>query len=338
MFRAFEGRTADEAWREIASAFREGDGTIMQASRNGPTREILHATVSVGDPRQRWVVSRTPALNVAFALAEFIWILRGRNDSAFVNYFNRALPEYCGGGSIYHGAYGHRLRRHLKIDQLERAYEVLRKNPNSRQVVLQIWDSAVDLPQTNGQPTSEDVPCNIAAMLKVRDETLEWTQIIRSNDIFRGLPYNIVQFTMLQEIIAGWLGLKLGSYNQVSDSLHLYNADSQQMELSRVTVVEPNTDSLALPRPEFDSVLSELERRSEAVTDERNDVESLMLDLERAALPPSYRNILCVLCAEGARRRGLHGRIDAILAQCTSAVYRQMYVRWLGRFHLHPSR
>jgi thymidylate synthase len=41
---------------------------------------------------------------------------------------------------------------------LERAYQALSKNPESRQVVLQIWDSTVDLPATDGKPSAEDVP------------------------------------------------------------------------------------------------------------------------------------------------------------------------------------
>ena len=150
MFRVINGRTADDAWQEVACAFRNGDGVSVQASRNGPTREILHAAISVSDPRQRWVVSRNPPINIAFALAEIVWIMAGRNDSVFLNYFNRGLPKYCGNGPIYHGAYGHRLRKQLKVDQLVRAYQVLKKNPESRQVVLQVWDGTVDLPKADG--------------------------------------------------------------------------------------------------------------------------------------------------------------------------------------------
>lgn len=45
---------------------------------------------------------------------------------------------------------------------------------------------------------------------------------MRSNDVHRGLPYNVVQFTTLQEVMAGWLGLEVGGYHHWSDSLHLY--------------------------------------------------------------------------------------------------------------------
>src|SRR5437879_1150771 len=115
-------------------------------------------------------------MNIAFALEEVVWIMAGRNDSSFLNYYNTELPKYCGNGPIYHGAYGHRLRKRFGIDQVVRAYEALRRNPDSRQVVIQIWDSIVDLPAADGKPSSEDIPCNIVAMLKVRDKQLGPTQ------------------------------------------------------------------------------------------------------------------------------------------------------------------
>ena len=73
-------------------------------------------------------------------------------------------------------------------------------------------------------------------------------QIVRSNDLFRGVPYNFVQFTSLQEILAGWLGIELGTYNQISDSLHLYTEDKKQILKSTVTEVQRNTDSISQPK------------------------------------------------------------------------------------------
>ena len=206
MFQVYNDQTADGIWQSLVSAFRHKDDTDIVMSRLGPMHEMLHVGLSISNPRQRWVVSRSPGINPAFSLAEIIWIINGRHDSSFLNYFNRVLPRYAGCGLTYHGAYGYRLRRHFDVDQLERTYQVLRHQPDSRQAVLQIWDSRVDLPDPEGNPSSPDIPCNVVAFLKVRNGALEWTQIIRSNDLFRGLAYNIVQFTALQEIMAGWLG------------------------------------------------------------------------------------------------------------------------------------
>jgi thymidylate synthase len=332
MFQVFEGRTANEAWQKIADAFHPSNSVTAQASRIGPTREILHAAISVSDPRQRWVVARNPPMSLAFALAEIIWIMSGRNDSAFLNYFNRGLPHYAGHGSCYHGAYGFRLRKRLNVDQLERAYQALVKNPDSRQIVLQIWDSTVDLPTADGMPLSPDIPCNIVAILKVRDGALEWTQIMRSNDLFRGLPYNFVQFTTMQEIMAGWLKIKVGSYNHISDSLHIYENELDRIELIPIVNVVENTDTLALSKPEFDLVLMELERQSNAVIDENVNAEFLLATVQSCQLPTSYRNILCVLCAEGARKRKRSDLIGKMMEYCTNPTYLQLWSRWLSRF------
>src|SRR5438105_846561 len=109
MFKSFSSETADELWNDLASEFATGEASLEQASRVGQTRELLHVALSLSNPRQRWVVSRVPALNPAFALAEIVWILAGRNDSSFLNYFNSKLPQFSGTDKSYHGAYGHRL-------------------------------------------------------------------------------------------------------------------------------------------------------------------------------------------------------------------------------------
>lgn len=331
MFRVFQGRTADEAWQGIASAFRTGYGVFVQDGRNGPTREILHAAISVLDPRQRWIASRSPPINIAFALAEVIWILAGRNDSRFPNYFNRGLPKYSGSGPAYHGAYGYRLRHKPHGDQLLRAYQALSENPTSRQVILQIWDAGLDFPMPNGEPVADDVPCNICSLLKVRNGALEWTQIMRSNDVFRGLPYNVVQFSMLQEVMAGWLGLSVGSYNHLSDSLHVYQSDHKHIENSVPQFIDDMVDPIALPKEAFDAVLSELERRSNAITEEGIPAVALLASVDQCVLPSSYRNILAVLSAEGARRRLQPEIAEKIMTRCTNGAYLQLYDRWLAR-------
>ena len=65
----------------------------MQPSRGGGTKEILHAAITINDPRQRWVSSRQSPLNVAFAIAEVVWIMTGRNDLAFLKAWNSRLPK-----------------------------------------------------------------------------------------------------------------------------------------------------------------------------------------------------------------------------------------------------
>jgi thymidylate synthase len=332
MIRVFRGPTADDVWQQLVEAFRQSDGVNAQPSRDGPTKEILHVAISIPDPKQRWVVSREPPLNVAFALAEVVWIMTGRRDLAFLEFWNGRLRDFVGPGPDLHGAYGYRLRHHLGLDQMGRACEALNRDPDSRQVVLQIWDSSSDLPQADGAPADPDVPCNVVSILKVRAGKLEWLQIIRSNDLFLGVPHNFVQFTCLQEIMAGWLGIECGSYDQISDSLHLYTRDEKNvLGSSQLARVRPNADSLALPREESELAFRELESRIERVIApglEQSELESLS---RWDSAPDAYQNILAVLVAEAARRRGQMETATEAMSSCTNPVYQELWARWLSR-------
>jgi thymidylate synthase len=333
MFKTFEARTADLLFQQIRSEYLSGDFYVGRGSRSGTTSEILHAALTIAEPRQRWVHSRFPALNIAFALAEVIWIIRGREDSAFLNYFNRNLPKYAGTGSIYHGAYGNRLRKQFGFDQLERAYFALKHNPDSRQIVLQIWNPASDFPSNNGSPTNEDIPCNVTALLKVRDGKLEWLQVMRSNDLYRGLPYNLVQFTTLHEILSGWLGLGLGQYHHLSDSLHIYHNTTQDILDSKPVIAAislENRDNLAIEKSESDSAFQLLEGIVERLIAENISTEQILSEA-KPSLPQAYFNIAIVLCAESARRRGQTSLSYTMIEECTNPAFAICYKNWLTR-------
>ena len=330
MFTLFEGATADEVWRKAAASLA-GSDAVTAASRCGNTREILHAGVSVSDPRQRWVFSREPALNPAFAIAEVIWVLSGREDSAFLNFFNSRLPQYAGTGDTYAGAYGQRLRHHFGLDQLKRACSALQGNPESRQVVLQIWSPKADFPREAGEPASRDVPCNLVSMLKVRDGKLEWTQIMRSNDIFLGLPHDLLQFTSLQEIMAGWLGLELGSYNQVSDSLHVYEEDVPSLlEVDDVSHLE-NSDSIALPMADSEAAIVRIAGQVDEIIAGRVSQGDIVHMAAAEDIPSAFRNLRSIVLAEAVRKLGGHVEAEEIAAVNTNPALAFLWRRWSER-------
>jgi len=328
----FRSQTADGVWRLAYKAISTpGEKILVQKSRTGDTKELLHVLLVVEDPRQRWVLSRSPVINPAFAIAEVIWILAGSNEASVLNYWFPRLPEFAGEGPIYDGAYGHRLRHHFGVDQIKRACDVLMANPESRQVVLQLWDVLTDLPSEDGRPRSPDVPCNLMSMMKVRNGRLEWTQIMRSNDLFRGLPYNIIQFTVLQEVLAGWLHVDVGAYNHWSDSLHVYISDVSSFSCTSDTISTSHADSLAVDATRGDELIRELfDRMSRLTNRELRETELAELDAFASA-PTGYKNLLHVLSAESARRRGYYDLADTLMADCTSHALVQAWSSWQER-------
>ena len=327
----FRSQTADGVWRQAHAAFTAMAEHPTRPSRVGETLELLHVGFQIDDPRQRWVISRQPQINPAFSIADTLWILAGSNDADVMNFWFPNLPSFAGQGSTYAGAYGHRLRTHFGVDQVKRACEALSSTPESRQVVLQFWDVLTDLPQDDGVPRSADVPCNVMSMLKVRDGRLEWTQVLRSNDLYRGLPNNFVQFTLVQEVMAGWLGLEVGAYHQWSDSLHIYTDALGSFSCAGPVPEETNADSLAMPRDEGERLIDEMYRRLTMLT-APNLAEKPLLELAKMdEAPVGYQNLLRILAAESARRRGRLGQAHALMTDCTNPQLVQVWSRWFER-------
>ncbi|MET0063690.1 MAG: thymidylate synthase [Candidatus Thiodiazotropha endolucinida] len=329
----FEGLTADDVWRSAAKMLLGISQESAQSSRLGLVREALQACFYIEKPRQRWVFSRQPAINPAFAIAEVVWILCGRNDADFLNYWNPILPKYAGSSQIYHGAYGHRLRKNYGIDQLEQAYQALRTNPESRQVVLQLWDSSIDLPKDDGKPLAPDIPCNVCSMLSVRDGRLEWTQVMRSNDLFLGAPHNFIQFTSMQEIFAGWLGLELGSYTQISNSLHIYEHDLDKYGISTNQISDNNTDDIALPKGESDRALAKLEMAMDILRQPGLQREQFYRLLGDNDLSSGYQNMLAVVSADSARRRGWESEMLFAENKIANPALSLAWTRWSDRMN-----
>jgi thymidylate synthase len=275
------------------------------------------------------MTSRRPAINPAFALAEVIWIVCGRRDSKFLTFFNSKLSQFSGDSAELHGAYGHRLRHHFGLDQLTAAYHTLIQNPDSRQVVLQIWDPAIDFPSENGSPKSPDIPCNTQSYLKIRNGKLEWTQIMRSNDVFLGTPHNIIQFTMLQEVMSGWLNIDVGTYNHLSDSLHIYEHNWNKLRSADTNTL--STEDIRLAKPESDRAFSTLSNLVESIINLNTTGRELEQLLKSSCLPEPYHNMGSVLVAEGLRRRGERSASDRVISACTNTIYRRLWQDWSKR-------
>lgn len=169
--------------------------------------------------------------NPFFHYLETMWILAGRNDVGFLKSILAGMARYTDDGLTYHGAYGWRLRQWPEHtddgglvgykDQVQQAIDLLRAKPTTRQVVMSIWNPLLDL----GTAT-KDMPCNDLIMLKVRDGKLNLTVANRSNDAILGAyGANAVQFSMLQMYMAAKIGVGVGRYTQVSDSMHVYEDD-----------------------------------------------------------------------------------------------------------------
>ncbi|WP_102264782.1 thymidylate synthase [Mesobacillus jeotgali] len=208
-------------------------------SRVGEVKDLGPATFEISEDNFRLIHLNNRAINPFFALTEFSWIIEGSNELKPLQHYINNYHMFSDDGSTLNGAYGFRLKHYFKKDQIEEAIKQLKERPNSRRVVLSMW-SVDDL-----AANSNDLPCNISILLKVRKDKLDITVLNRSNDIFLGVPYNVFVFYLLQVYIAEQTGYQIGVQRHFTDSLHLYK---KHENVVREIVQNNNYDTISFTK------------------------------------------------------------------------------------------
>jgi hypothetical protein len=115
----------------IAKPSRVGDVLVMP-------RPVM---TEYQDPTNRVLFSPMRDANPFFHVMETLWMLAGRNDLPWLVRFNKRFASYSDdGGLTQPGAYGYRWRNYFGHDQLMDIILELKQNPDSRRVVLTMWD------------------------------------------------------------------------------------------------------------------------------------------------------------------------------------------------------
>jgi hypothetical protein len=167
-------------------------------------------------PKQHVLINAVRDANPFFHLMEAMWMLAGRQDGAFLDYYIKDFSKTFGVNGIIPDAYGYRWRCRLGYDQLEEIIDQLKNVPGTRQTVLQMWyDDLIS--------DYNIKPCNLIATFRIRHDRLDMTVFNRSNDLIWGAcGANAVHFPIMQEYVASMIGIEMGHYWQISTNMHLY--------------------------------------------------------------------------------------------------------------------
>jgi thymidylate synthase len=196
-------------------------GSTIHPSK-GEAREVTGVVLELSNSRARLSQSAERGKMIS-ALGELCWYLSGGNSGRFMDYYiknysrkNADDPdsEEC----TVNGGYGPRIFGEPP-NQFETVRDILRKKPDSRQAVIQIFLSK-DIKEDH-----KDVPCTCSLQFMIRDGKLQLIVYMRSNDAYLGLPHDVFCFTMLQEIMARYLEIEPGVYKHMVGSFHLYSDD-----------------------------------------------------------------------------------------------------------------
>jgi thymidylate synthase len=211
-------------YQDINQAYAEmqqvkGEFTDWEETRNGRALAfqypvLLHAL----SPQYRVLFCPFRDANPFFHYMEAIWMLSGSENVDFPSYFAKNIRQYSDDGITLHGAYGYRWREAFEVDQIESVIHMLRTEPQSRRMVISMWDPHLDL-----EVNSKDLPCNTQLYFRVIQGALSMTVLNRSNDLVWGmLGANFVHFSILLEYMAEAAELEMGPMYQFTNNLHVY--------------------------------------------------------------------------------------------------------------------
>ncbi len=179
-------------------------------------------------------LTTTKKLHVKSIIHELLWFLAGDTNVKYLNDNGvRIWDEWADEHGDLGPVYGRQWRSWptqdgRTIDQIANVVEMIRRNPDSRRLIVTAWNPAdVDkmaLP-----------PCHCLFQFYVARGRLSCQLYQRSADIFLGVPFNIASYALLTMMVAQVTGLKPGEFVHTFGDLHLYqnHLDQARLQLSR---------------------------------------------------------------------------------------------------------
>lgn len=199
----------------------------MASPRGMRTFEQLGVSFVIENPRARLVTIPGRKWSLPLAIGELCWHLRGSDQLSGLTHYARVWRHFSDDGvSVRGSCYGKKVFNSDNGDsQWDHARRYLESDPYTRRAVLSIGGYDVNSPIDTA-----DVACAQSLQFLIRDGRLHLYVHMRSNDAFLGLPYDIFLFTILQEIMSVQIGIPLGEYVHMANSMHIYERDLDKID------------------------------------------------------------------------------------------------------------
>ncbi|MDQ3281592.1 MAG: thymidylate synthase [Acidobacteriota bacterium] len=209
--------------RGVAKGDRTGTGTLSIFGHQ------MRFDLGAGFP-----LLTTKKLHLRSIIYELLWFLAGDTNVRFLNENKVTIwDEWADANGELGPVYGYQWRswpapdgRH--IDQITNVIDEIRRNPNSRRLVVSAWNVA-ELDKMALQP------CHVLFQFYVANGKLSCQMYQRSADVFLGVPFNIASYALLTMMVAQVCDLEPGDFVHTLGDTHLYmnHLDQAREQLTR---------------------------------------------------------------------------------------------------------
>ena len=222
-----------------------------RADRTGTGTQSVFGYQMRFDLAEGFPALTTKRLHLRSIIHELLWFLAGDTNVRYLHEHGVSIwDEWADADGNLGPIYGHQWRNWptpdgRRVDQIAKVVEQIRRNPESRRLVVSAWNVAdVDrmaLP-----------PCHALFQFYVGEGRLSCQLYQRSADVFLGVPFNIASYALLTMMVAQVCDLAPGEFVHTLGDAHLYlnHLEQAQVQLSR----QPR----ALPRMELNPSVRDL--------------------------------------------------------------------------------
>jgi len=185
-------------------------------------------------------------------LDEFVEKIKA--DDAFAQEWGDLGPVYGKQWIRWQGSNGQ------EINQIKNVIEEIKKNPNSRRLVVSGWNVADIQGLIKGKRSAPPL-CHTMFQFYVLDGKLSCQLYQRSADFFLGVPFNIASYSLLTHMIAHVTGLDVGDFIHTTGDTHLYLNHLEQalLQLEREPRALPKLQLNSTKKDIFDFTFEDIE-------------------------------------------------------------------------------
>jgi thymidylate synthase len=186
------------------------------------------------DLREGFPLVTTKKLHLKSIIYELLWFLSGDTNIRYLNEHGVSIwDEWADAQGELGPVYGKQWRSWpaqdgSSIDQIAQVIEAIRRNPDSRRLIVSAWNPA-DVEQM-ALP-----PCHCLFQFYVASGRLSCQLYQRSADVFIGVPFNIASYALLTMMMAQVTEHAPGEFIHTFGDAHLYlnHLEQARLQLSR---------------------------------------------------------------------------------------------------------
>jgi thymidylate synthase len=214
------------------------------------------------DLAQGFPLVTTKKLHLRSIIHELLWFLSGDTNVRYLREQGVTIwDEWADENGDLGPVYGKQWRswptadgRH--VDQLSTVVEQLRRDPNSRRILVSAWN-------VGELEEMALLPCHALFQFYVSGRRLSCQLYQRSADALLGVPFNIASYALLTHLLAQQCDLDVGDFVWTGGDCHLYlnHLEQADLQLSRKPYPLPQLHLRRRPPTLFDYRFEDVEIR-----------------------------------------------------------------------------